>query len=261
MNDPWSMGTYREISAELAGLPRPPLDDEEAERFYKDIFPWAFDKYRQLNIFGSTEHGIGQPPERGRYIVKPRFNPHGLALGVKRGGNVTAGELWQKEYKGEHWSVDVPVLNGIVRYPILVSTGIEDSFRIGRYLAWEIHGGYDHDESWWIFESVRPFLQEMAYQGSYRGIINLELRHEYGTRVSRLNLIEMHLRPSVEFFPIYGEACVRSIFEFYAGKRDDILPCEKGTVIVEPHGTEALNLKDDCEEQSWRRRLHYLRDN
>ena len=169
-------------------------------------YPWAFDKVEQLRIhshvIGESEHGIGSPPDHYPCIVKPRRNPRGLASGYcyRAGvGDVGAGNLWQRRYTGEHYSVDVAVLNGRVAGPAYYARGIENHLTPGRFLCWQVSPQWKPP---YMETHLAPFL---ALLGAYRGIVNFEFREVSGTD-TRLRLIELHLRPSVEFFPIYGEA-------------------------------------------------------
>ena len=260
MKDPWDIQTYREFCQHLD--PLPPLDDEEAESRYHARYPWAFDKYEQLNIYGSTEHGLDRVPDSiqrgicqtpsspGDYIIKPRWNPGGLAHGVRHGTIAGSREIWQRRYYGEHWSLDIPIIDGLHVPTIAVGIGIQDESRLGHFLAWKIRP-FDRRDNIRIQTHIHPFAKLL--QG-FRGVINMEFIRSDDTT----HLLEMHLRPSVEFWPIYDDPCVRSIFEFYAGVRSATLRCERGSILVEPRYARTLDLEPECWENSWRKRLHYI---
>ena len=254
MLDPWDKATYHGL--DFADIDRVPLDDTEASAAYATRYPWAFDKIVQLRIFGAyhdcnMEHGLALPAGRFPCIAKPRQSAEDLAAGLRLDPEtLRKGELWQRRYTGEHFSLDVPVLNGHYVMHVYPALGIEDVNHPGRFLAWQVAPRF---QPCGIADLLRPFRRLLR---DYRGFVNFEFR-----RVSpidrRLRLIELHLRPSVEFFPIYGEAAVRSIFRFYAGRRDDTSPGRSGAAIIEPHGASTITLTSDCDEHSWRRRIHY----
>ena len=249
MKDPWDIQTYREFCQHLD--PLPPLDDEEAESRYRDRYPWAFDKYEQLNIYGSTEHGLGRVPgDPTDYVIKPRWNPEGLAHGVRHGTAAGSREIWQRRYYGEHWSLDIPIIDGLHVPTIAVGIGIQDEIHLGHFLAWKIRP-FDFNDNIRIQTHIMPFAKRLK---GFRGIVNMEFIRS----TKAIHLLEIHLRPSVEFFPIYGRRCVRSIFDFYSETRSTILPCTRGVVLVEPRYAQTLDLEPECLENSWRKRLHYV---
>ena len=258
MLDPWDPFTYQERG--LADADRlPPLDDAGAAARYEGRYPWAFDKIEHLSIYAKArgfdfEHGYGAPPDGYPWpcIVKPWRNLAGLASGI-RTAPPPAGphEYWQRRLTGEHFSLDVPVLNGSMAGPPACARGIEDRLHPGRFLLWQVAQDYQPAD---LTIHVSPFLYRLS---KYRGILNLEFRRVSASDPD-LRLIELHLRPSVEFFPIYGEACVRSILDFCAGDVDLTLPAREGAALIQPRGARSLDLVGECEERAWRTWIHYV---
>lgn len=254
MLDPWDATTY----PDMTGVSETPLDDIKSRALYGPRFSWAFDKHLQLLAYAAAcgvagEHGLKDPPGHSLAITKPRWTPNGLGDHLDIAPvTVPPGHLWQRRYYGRHFSVDTPVDDGCVAGPSYFAEGFEDPLHRGRYLAWTVFSSGAHA---WHDEALAVFLPKL--QG-FRGYLNLELRERIPG--AEFRLIELHLRPSAEFFPIYGPGAVRAIFAFHAAGDVTIPACGLGTVLVEPHHAAALDLVGECEERSWRARLHYFRN-
>ena len=257
MKDPWDIETYGlDIDCDI------PLCDEDAEDIYRDQHGWAFDKLEQYrtvrpldegHLYGSDQASPGNVS----VVIKPRQNLAGLSEGVRCGkfADMNPHEVWQRYCYGAHYSIDIPMLDGYMpSHPLSIMRGHYSINTLGMYFAWEVAPSDKEIGAFAYMKGLRYTTERILQRlgKSFRGVINLEMRDGV--------LIEMHLRPSAEFFPIYGKKCVQSIFDFYEGKRDNLYPAKSGFVVVQPKGLESLELGATCGEASWRERLWYHRE-
>lgn len=253
--NPWDHTTYPFDTTAL------PFDDEEVMQWYPQ-YTWLADKRQQQQLLApDAQWGTGQVPGGlGRYIVKPVMNLAGLGQGARRaqaGEVVGPGELWQQAYEGRHFSVDCAFGGPETRQgdlALITAEGIPDPYHFGRFLAWVLIPTPDAVQRW-MTGGILRLAQRLP---DFRGIINIEWK-EIAVTHPALGFIELHLRPSAEFFPLYGLPCVQSLADFAAGRRDTIDPPRGGALLVQPGHGHTVSTLDVEYESSWRASLHYLK--
>lgn len=247
---------WRQIAADY-GDTIPCLDDYHVKEAATGHYAWALDKHAQIRKAGGLA-ALRDDPTIAQYagsavVIKPRFNEHGLATGARKMDwlegepppEMSADEVLQPYYDGRHRSVDVAVWNGAPVWTIPARGW--PSAHFGRFLAWEVLPVVLEPT-----QEIRDFCARAL--PSFTGVINMEyiLGH----------VIEIHLRPSVEFFPLYGDAAPHVLRAAYGQKvAADELDVAGGEMIVLPRGSSATTVTSEelGETDSWRSSLTYLK--
>ena len=243
----------------------PPLDDYEidAEIACGFLPSWMADKFWTINRAGGCAH-VERMPLRAKVggemvsvtkdrkvVMKPRRNPHGLSLGVRvdtvlYGEEVAVENGWlaQPLYEGEHVSADIAYVDGMAAWGV-ASLGIPAGF--GEFTAWHC--------PWRVHPMFVPKMRWLIPK--FTGVLNVET---IGGK-----LIEVHFRPSLEFFRLYGPKLSEAIVEAAAGRVCDDMPAPTGGVML-VQGKDRPKLheafidveKDLHEDGSWRQALVYV---
>ena len=186
-----------------AGLPIPPMDDEDVAAHLGDLPDWFMDKYEVL-VRVSPEGLVSKHARPGHGVVKPRFNPSGLGMGARfvRGvADVPEGYFWQRRFYGRHLSYDFAILRGTPQWGV-VAEGFPMSDRhFGQFAAWCVAARTIQDLS-----NVTPLLLNLGYP-DYSGVLNVETIHPG----DGFYIVEIHFRPSIEFGPLYGARLRREL--------------------------------------------------
>ena len=253
---------WREYAQRYGGLP--PLQDSAIRALAQlgKVPDWLLDKWAVINRLGGEAYAAADalpvpPPDFG-YIVKPRRNPNGLAVEVRRseeGRDRSAEEIAQPYYRGEAISVDYAVRDGHILWGI-VARGAQTGR--GRFSEWRIERARANP----AINVAAQTKFEKALPG-YSGMLNVEAvligqRLPRGHTANRWGIIEAHFRPSPEFFPLYGEAAVTAIVDAARGYAPEQGPEVSGGILqLQPHGARCIDTIASLGEWSWRRRLIY----
>ena len=161
-------------------------------------------------------------------VSKPRQNFEGLSDGAEL--------VVQRPFTGEHVSTDWAFRGGLPLWGI-ATLGVAS-------------GKFGQFDCWCCPHSMQN-LPKFNLPG-YTGILNVEAIGG--------NIIEAHMRPSLEFFRLYGRAASFAVADAARGVVSDHCPPVDGGVLV-PVGREAhvetisaITLK----EASWRRALMFV---
>ena len=225
----------------------PPLDDRSVECAVRaGLAPeWVIDGVETVRRFGGEAVGPLDDADElcgdGPVVVKPRWNPSGLARRVRvanHGSKVTplsADQMMQPCYSGEHWSVDFAVRDGVPLWGIAAEG---EPVQIGEFWRWTV------DRRYWLTTQAWNL-------DKFSGVVNVEM---IDTKP-----IEVHFRPSIEFFPLYGDAAVQAIMEAAVGQAAGKPPTVcGGTMLVVPRRARVVKCRRDLGEHSWRRQLAYI---
>ena len=247
---PYCWSSYAETS-------EVPLCDEDAAPLYYEAYPWAFDKYRQCLEVGphyAGEVGTEICQRDFPMAIKPRYES-GLARDVRlhRGPQpplpgLSPREFWQEvnwEWEtSPHWSVDFlwdgkagPSNRPGKLRSAYWSQGVPSRSQFGHFLAWRV--GVEAESEWW-WDYLAEILRR--FPGLPATWCNIEL---VGRR-----FIEIHLRPSAEFFPCYPRDLVSAIA---ASEQYDGDACVQEIVVLP---RDCLTYEDK-ERDSWRQSLAY----
>lgn len=168
--------------------------DYEAVTRYPE-YAWVYDKYMlncQLDQDVWLDVNLGYDDEIPKNIfVKPRVNLKGMGTGAYTSTRAEEAEednkgdfIIQPIYKGTHYSVDIIVNNG----------QIVDMF--GFIAHKNDRGSFTYFESVEKSNLPKCLNKAVSLLNKYVGVINIECIGE--------NVIEMHLRPSMDFYDISG---------------------------------------------------------
>lgn len=180
----------------------PPLDDRAVESAVEMglMPPWMIDGVETVRRFDGMAWRTGDtiPACAHGYIEKPIWNPYGLGIDAKRFETVlpiTPGEgmMVQPFYHGDHVSTDVVIRDGVAEWGVDAYAGRTD--RLGVFKRWTVAGFCQPRVSIHVPNDMRYFT----------GCINVE---RIGGRV-----IEVHFRPTLELFPIYGDEVIDALID------------------------------------------------
>lgn len=238
--------------------PLPPLDDWTVECAVRaGLAPaWILDRSVVINKLGGTAHAPSSVLSADwlPVVVKPRWNPNGLATGVEFVERQQKPQDWkrilkrseiaQPVYAGYHTSTDFAVYEGTVLWGI-AATGFPAPGRRGQFTGWEVHRGRA------VFGGGAPFETRVAENlPDYSGVLNVETIDG--------NIIEAHFRPSIEFFPLYGDDATTELMRAAIGYPTDFPKVRGGLLQVIPRSARVVDCRSDLGEWSWRRSLAYL---
>lgn len=220
---PW----YREYLAERDD-DLPPLDDYEVAGAARrgDLPEWATDKVELVRRLGGRVE-----------VVKPRTNLDGMAAGAER--------VVQRAYTGPHVSTDWAIRDGLPLWGI-ATLGLPGR-RFGEFAGWHCPHAPTSGAAW-----LQRALGLDPFFSRYTGVLNVE--------TIGVNVIEAHMRPSVEFFRLYGRAASFAVVDAARGEAPDMRPPVTGgilsTVAHDAH-VETVHAVD-MKETSWRRALIFV---
>ena len=244
----------------------PPLDDRTVETAVRmNLAPkWIIDGVETVRRFGGEAWGVEDDLEElpfGSIVVKPRWNAYGLAHGARiwewnsasdegTGPHpvLNSDEMCQSKYTGCHLSIDFALRSGLVLWGIQ-ATGFPTLGRFGRFCQWTVEAGAPSVFNGAVWPRHFTDAMEIALP-RYTGVVNAELIEG--------KVIEVHFRPSLEFFPLYGEVAVRALMEAACGSASIGPPPVSGGVMqVIARGTRRVKVRREFGEWSWRRSLIY----
>lgn len=183
-----------------------PCSDAEAWDYYQD-HNWVYDKLRVAQSQGMACAPTGIAPRKYPVIVKPITNLENGGKGARKietrkalEANRLPGFFWMPFFRGKHFSIDCPVVDGEC-LDFFAFEGIPTTS--GMFDRW------DHQER--LKTDIKNVVEYWvdAFLESYTGWINIEL---IGS-----NIIEVHLRQGdvTECGPSFAKA----VEEFYATGR------------------------------------------
>jgi hypothetical protein len=197
-----------------------PLTDIEAYKLWPNL-NWMYDKPKLCESLKVKHNFSGIMPEEFPVFQKPIQNLHGRGQNTKLISNpkefeksYVPGTFWMPAYTGNHWSVDVIMLNGKVADYFCVLG--HPSFD-GMFDYWEYKGRVDENigkyDEHMLQASIKAtdFCEKHLQDYGWSGVINFELIGE--------NIIEVHLRMSPQFAVMYGEAVLKQLPDVYAGNK------------------------------------------
>ena len=221
----------------------PPLDDRSVESAVQmGLLPeWVIDGVETVRRFGGVawKHGDDIPATANGYVEKPLWNPCGLGLHARRMDHLLPGVpgegmMVQPYYRfGYHESTDVVITAGSVSWGV-TAVGQPTSC-LGLFRRWT------------LTDYRPPPIVIPDCMADFYGCINVE---SIGEKV-----IEVHFRPTLELFPLYGDAVINHMIDGVALAPDGPMP--KGEMIVVNRDTKVVDL-DALGEVSDRRALVYL---
>ena len=205
---------------------------------------WIIDGLEIVRRLGGEAFDGSDAPDGVPLVVKPCWNPSGLAIGARLGcrADMTDTDMAQHVYEGQHTSTDVAVLGGTVMWTI-DALGRPDPSAFGRFTSWDVPPG--GAERWDWLAGVPKALPD------YSGVLNVEA---IGGRIT-----EAHFRPSLELFPLYGEVAVDAVVAASLRRAPTVRPYVQGgwLDVVPRQGATVMDCSDDLGEWSWRRQLVY----
>ena len=246
----------------------PALDDYDVEYLYAEDWPEVCSKTALLASLGEPcgKHQGGKPhpppPEGTAFVAKPDWNREGLASGARLVSPwtpryehpVRPGEMWQEFHQGSHHSVDCALRDGEIMW-LVAAEGLP-AVRFGQFLAWRV-------DPWWRFdqktmESIVKAVAGSSILGDFTGVVNLEFILPW-TGDGKPRYVDVHLRPSTEFGPLYGAAARRALTFAGTGHVSEVRPVvQGGSVHVSARDDSPLGVRaDDVGEVSWREAVTY----
>lgn len=190
-----------------------PLSDDIAYTHFQ-AHRWVYDKLKlssDQNVV-AMPHGI--KPNQFPVFSKPIINLFGMSKGATKlthwdESMCAPGHFWMEYLNGEQYTVDIALHNGkrTWMYPMKTTTsnGSITMFEYISHLPSQCQNVIDH----WINK-----LNESAPRSTHSGVINVELIYDR----DQLNfpvIIEFHMRPSVQFFDLYGDQWQQDLYKLY----------------------------------------------
>ena len=243
----------------------PALDDYDVEYLYREDWPEACSKTALLTSLGETCGAIGErgeykgvpPPSDDHFVVKPDWNAEGLGAGARlvspwHNRQLLPGEMWQEAHRGSHHSVDCVLCDGEILW-LVAAEGLP-SVHFGQFVAWRV-------DPWWRFdqktmESIVKAVAGSSILGDFTGVVNLEF---ILPRDGTPRYVDVHLRPSTEFGPLYGEPARRALIEAGVGEPSEVRPVVRGGYLhVFARDAALMTMRTEgVGEVSWRDALAY----
>ena len=222
----------------------PPLDDRDLAAAVKrgDLPRGVMDRMMTVDRFGGIAHPNTDYLPVGPVIIKPRRSVTGLGIEVATDVApclVPRGCFAQPLYSGAHLSTDWAVVRGVPLWGIQTE-GVPAGF--GRFVAW--HGCRVVSDPAPRFASGFNGLMR-----KFSGVVNVET---IGGEIS-----EVHFRPSLELFRLYGTRAVRALMRVAQGHPSQRPPVRGGSLIVVPRGAVDV-VPEAWGEESWRGNLCYV---
>ncbi len=229
---------------------------------YTHVECWPFNELRERlcesHAKWKDQHGEEDIPFNhvAMYVVKPRWNPEGLSMGARR---VTPADIVsmapnhtlmvQRYYQGLHSSTDYAVWKGKIQWGI-GSRGYPYG-EFGRFSHWDV--GIDQWPREAFSSPETPLMQAVRKElPDYTGVLNVE---DIGGSIT-----EVHFRPSMEFFPLYGVEAATMLVRVGLGKgsRPDMPEVGRGRMLVEPRDAMRVDMRAEFAERSWRKGLVFI---
>ena len=165
-----------------------PWNDREAFKQYPNL-EWVYDKHTMSKEMDTKVWDLNtETPDRFPVIVKPRTNLLGGGVGAYKANNLNEIKsrkdmIAQPYFTGRHLSTDFIIYQGVI-------------------VDWYSFAGHkDKNDSFVLFSSIDEYDKSAAMAVQKipleNGIINVETIDN--------NIIEMHLRPSAQFYDISGK--------------------------------------------------------
>lgn len=158
-----------------------PTTDSYAYSFYGKELNWVYNKIKICESQNLPCGPLGTSPSQYPVIVKPIINLWGggnnvaIAHSVEQYEEIkTAGLFWSPFHIGEHYSVDLIVLDGVVQTTFWFRG---EKLQLGMFDYWEYTEGYDN----YLYGYVVDWVQSNL--GNYTGCVNLEVIGKYITEV------------------------------------------------------------------------------
>ena len=188
-----------------------PLEDTHAWQAYPK-HRWLYDKTQICNVQNIAWGPSGVEPTVYPVFQKPIQTMHGMGISTaiiknskEFAKSYRPGHFWMPLLEGRHLSVDVALSNGRKRY-CFITEGIPGAHR--RFNHWHyrtpMDSKYDRE-----FISIKKIILEFVEQNlkGYTGFVNIEMIGH--------TIIEVHLRPSLQFMACYGKNFVDSLIKLY----------------------------------------------
>ena len=237
----------------------PPMDDHEVEKNLGGLPDWIVDKYSVLHRLMPGHVGLDDPPTEFPTVEKPRRNPGGLAAGARmhhwQQPKLPKGYLWQRQWTGRHFSIDIGIVRGWRSWQI-VAEGIPavGPDRFGEFVAWTVYPTSPPAAEKF---NVREIIVQLRLH-EFTGVLNIETIEDQED--GQLQVVEIHCRPSRCFGPLYGPDVRMAILAHAAGMKPDGLPhIPGGTMIPRPMKPPFLTATDITlgEDPGWRMGVEY----
>lgn len=208
-------GVERWERKHLVSLPDADLlawSDEEAWERYPDL-RWIYDKQQLYQKAGEPFRTVNNWPDEGIWIWKPAVNLEGMGSGARVLDAKLSPPLGEEgvlqPYYGEpHLSSDVLLDGGQVIDCWTMQAGTTDN--PGEFTLWK-----SVNLDWGRHPGIQWATQLLP--ADFRGVVNVETRGPAG------HLLELHLRPSLQFFTIC-QGLLERLPEWYAGGKWERAP-------------------------------------
>ena len=162
-------------------------------------------------------------------------------VNIERPEDIEIDEISQPRYTGRHYSIDWAICNGSVLWGI---ESIGTPTQLAQFAMWcTPTTNTSPRPSKWLQLHIARALP------NFTGIVNVETIGP--------NVVEVHFRPSVEFFRLYGREAVTALMQVARGERCPVPEVAGGVVVVTPKGAKRVR-PNLWGEDSWRSGLHYL---
>ena len=211
--EPWERPLFRGVEPRV-GIP---VSDPAAWEAYPE-HRWVYDKLELCRRLGQPAGPLGTsiPDDHYPVIAKPIMNLYGMGCGVALHAGAPSyrpGCMWQPAEPGRHFSIDVAVVGGDVRwaalsegYPALGAPGVFTRWDVAKQVWWPASGSGDGTVE---REAVFTAGRLVALLPGYTGMLNVEVIG--GT------VIDAHLRWAVEWTDLYGAPFLHSVAALYRG--------------------------------------------
>lgn len=204
----------------------PPLDDRTVEVAVRQrrLPKWVTHGVGTVRRFGGEawmpDDRIPNCPDG--YMVKPIWNPGGLGIDARHVSVLPdpaeiPGMMVQPFYSGTHASTDVAIRDGVVRWGI-EAVG-QPTAQPGLFRRWSIT-----DDG---ITAVKVPLE----LHDFTGCLNVETIDD--------NVIEVHFRPSLELFPLYGDDAIEALLT--GAEKPPVV--KGGDLVVATDETQVVDLK------------------
>lgn len=230
----WPEGVTGQGALTPQGRSYYPLNDYQVEELVwaGKLPPWVIDGVETVTKFGGEawgkSFGGNYPKSEWKsygYVIKPRWNPEGLGRGVRffdgseeQRPPLTDHDMIQHRYIGAHDSIDVVIRDGEISWGIRVNGEEPEPSTPGIFKKWTIMG-LAHKN--WISKWIK-IPEELS---EFTGVLNFELIGG--------NLIEVHFRPSLEFFPMYGSTVIMNLMNCF-GEPPEKFAAKEMHVVYDP---------------------------
>ena len=164
---------------------------------------------------------------------------------------VWPSQIVQPYYRGRQESIDWVVVHGSPRWGV-AARGEPVPGKLGQFFRWTVYSDIEPS----VYCAQRDEIK--AALPHFTGVVNVESIEG--------QVVEVHFRPSAEFFPLYGDDVITRLMDTANNLPGDQPARAKGGVVqVIPHHSEngdtlTIDTARDFQEQSWRQQLIYRPD-